>query len=395
MSQNNLTYVKKELPASVQKIGLVLLVVGVLLGLLHVVIDAQHALYGYLLAYMFLLSIAIGSLFLFALEYIAGADWSVPIRRVVEYAAAVTPVLLLLAIPLLLNLSTLFPWARPIAPGDKMLQAKSPFLNPTFFIIRTVVCIGLWSLFYMLLSRNSRKQDETKDQLLTKKNIRYSAIFIPVFAITLTMSAIDWMMSLEPHWYSTIFGVYFFAGSVLAGLSVATVATVLLLQKGFLHPRMTNEHLYSLGALLFAFINFWAYIAFSQYLLIWYANLPEETFWFLGRYQGGWVVVSLSLILIHFIIPYAVLLSQPAKMDPKRLKFAAIWILCAHLIDLYWLVMPNLKGEHFSFLSMLLQFAFPLASVGLVILVFARQAKKSNLVPIGDPKLEKGLNFKL
>ncbi len=395
MSQNNNTYVKKELPANLQKTGIILLLVGVVFGALHFFVDFQNALFSYLLSYMFLVSIGVGALFLVALEYVVNADWSVPIRRVVENVATIVPLLIILAIPLLFNLTNVFSWARPIPSADKVLLSKSPFLNTSFFLIRTAVCIGLWVLFYFILTKNSRKQDETKDQLLTKKNIRYSAIFIPVFALTITMSAIDWMMSLEPHWYSTIFGVYFFSGSVLASLSVVTFATIMLREKGFLHPRMTDDHYYSLGALLFAFINFWAYIAFSQYLLIWYANLPEETFWFLGRYEGGWVVISLALIVIHFLVPYAILLSQPAKMDPKRLKFAAIWILFAHYVDLYWLIMPNMHTEHFSILSVILQFAFPTAAVGIIILAFYYRSKNANMVPVGDPKLEKGLNFKL
>ncbi|MBI2419113.1 MAG: quinol:cytochrome C oxidoreductase [Ignavibacteriales bacterium] len=359
-------------------------------------VDAHFAIYAYLLSYVFLVTIAIGSLFIFALEYVAGAEWSTPFRRIVEFFASLAPVLLLLIIPLLLNIGTLFHWAHPeVVASDKILQAKSPFLNTPFFIVRTVGCVLLWSLFYFLLSRNSKKQDESKDQSLTTKNIRISAIFIPVFAITLTMTSIDWMMSLEPHWFSTIYGVYFFAGSMLAGLAAATFAAVVLLEKGYLHPSLTDEHLYSLGSLLFAFINFWGYIAFSQYMLIWYANLPEETFWFLSRWEGGWIFISLALIVVHFLVPYAVLLSQPAKVDPKRLKFAALWILFAHMVDLYWLIMPSVHAEKFSILSIILQFAFPTAAVGVVILVFYYNSKKYNLTPVGDPKLQKGLNFKL
>lgn len=396
MAQNNVTLVKKELPQSVQKIGLTLLSVGGILGAVSFFIDAHFALYAYLLSYVLLISIAIGSLFIFALEYVAGAEWSTPFRRIVEFGASLAPVLLLLVIPLLLNVKTLFHWAHPeVVQGDHALESKAPYLNQTFFVIRAIGCVLLWSLFYFVLSKNSKKQDTTKDQSLTTKNIRISAIFIPVFAITLTMSSIDWMMSLEPHWFSTIFGVYFFAGSMLAGLAVATFAAVTLMEKGYLHPSLTNEHLYSLGALLFAFVNFWGYIAFSQYMLIWYANLPEETFWFLARWQGGWIAISLALIVVHFIVPYAVLLSQPAKMDPKRLKFAALWILFAHIVDLYWLIMPSVHAESFSILSIILQFAFPTAAVGIVILVFYYNAKKYNLTPVGDPKLQKGLNFKL
>lgn len=395
MQNDKNLYVRKDLPESLKKIGFVLLAIGLVLGLVHFMIDSQTAWYGYILAYVFLITVVVGALFLFALEYVAGADWSVPLRRVTEFFASAVPLLIILVIPLLLNIKNIFPWADGSLAGDKSMQSKSPYLNTTFFIIRSVVCIGLWSLFNFMMSRNSVKQDETGDQSLTKKNIILSAIFIPVFAITLTMSAVDWVMSLSPLWYSTIYGIYFFAGSVLAALSAVTITVILLREKGYMHPRMNDEHYFSLGALLFAFINFWAYIAFSQFMLIWYANLPEETNWFIARYQGGWMFVSFLLIIVHFVVPYATLLSQPAKMDPKKLKFISIWILGAHLIDLVWLIMPNLKNGSYSIFSVVLQFSFTVAIVGLLILIIYYKSKKINLVPIKDPKLEKGLNFKL
>ncbi len=395
MQNDKNLYVRKDLPESLKKTGFILLAIGLVLGLVHFMIDSQTAWYGYILAYVFLITVVVGALFLFALEYVAGADWSVPLRRVTEFFASAVPLLIILVIPLLLNIKNIFPWADGSLAGDKSMQSKSPYLNTTFFVIRSVVCIGLWSLFNFMMSRNSIKQDETGDQSLTKKNIILSAIFIPVFAITLTMSAVDWVMSLSPLWYSTIYGIYFFAGSVLAALSAVTITVILLREKGYMHPRMNDEHYFSLGALLFAFINFWAYIAFSQFMLIWYANLPEETNWFIARYQGGWMFVSFLLIIVHFVVPYATLLSQPAKMDPKKLKFISIWILGAHLIDLVWLIMPNLKNGSYSIFSVVLQFSFTVAIVGLLILIIYYKSKKINLVPIKDPKLEKGLNFKL
>jgi uncharacterized membrane protein len=395
MSQSNSNYVKKDLPASLQKAGLVLIAIGIIGGIGAFILNAEQAAFNYLLGFMFLMSIGVGALFLIALEYVAGADWSTPIRRIIEYTASVTPYLLLLAIPILFSMHSLFHWSHTEAvETDKILKGKEPYLNEIFFIIRVVVVFGLWALFYFLLTRNSRKQDISKDQKLTKINIKLSAIFIPVFAITASVASIDWMMSLEAHWFSTIFGVYFFAGSVVAALAVITYATVKLREAGYLHPKMVDDHYYSLGALLFAFVNFWGYIAFSQYLLIWYANLPEETFWFLARWQGSWIYISLALIFIHFIVPYSILLSQPAKMDAKKLKFASLWILFAHLLDLYWLILPTYHGES-SILSFLLGLSFPIAAIGGIIVLFYLNSKKTNMVPIGDPKLDRGLNFRL
>ncbi|PIS44917.1 MAG: quinol:cytochrome C oxidoreductase [Ignavibacteria bacterium CG08_land_8_20_14_0_20_37_9] len=396
MPQNDLIYQKKNLPESLKRLGFILLGIGLALGLAGFLFDAQRAFFNYLLTFIFIMSIAVGSLFLIALEYIAGAEWSTPIRRIPEFFASSIPLLFVLVIPLLLNIHSIFEWSQKnVVVGDKILTGKSPYLNASFFVIRTILTIGIWSLFYFLFVRNSRKQDVTKDQLLTKKNIKLSAIFIPVFAITVTLAAIDWLMSLAPHWFSTIFGIYFFAGSFVAALAAVTLAIILLKEKGYLHPRMTNEHLFSLGALQFTFINFWAYIAFSQFMLIWYANLPEETVWFIARWGGMWTYISLGLIFAHFLVPYAVLLSQPAKMDPKRLKFISIWILAAHALDLYWLIMPQVHTANAGILSIVFEFGFLIAAVGGFLLVFYFNAKKHNLVPVGDPKLEKGLNFRL
>jgi len=396
MSQTDFHYQKKDLPAGLSKIGFILFGVGAALSLLAFFVDQERAIFNYLVTYLMIVSIGLGSLFLVALEYIAGADWSTPFRRIIEFFAALLPILLVLVVPLLIFNHDLFHWAHKEAVADdKILQGKAPYLNITFFIIRTFVFIGLWSLFYWVMTKNSRKQDQSKDQTLTKKNIRLAAIFIPVFALSLTFTAIDFMMSLEPHWFSTIFGVYFFGGTVVAALAAITFVIVKLKEKGYFGEWMNDDHLFSLGALLFAFINFWAYIAFSQFMLIWYADLPEETFWFITRWNGGWVFFSLGLVVIHFLVPYFALLSQPSKMNPKRLKFIAVWLLFAHLFDLFWLIMPNMAsmkgGYYFSWIDLV----FPIAGAGLVILVFYYKAKNENLIPIGDPKLKRGIDFHL
>lgn len=336
-------------------------------------------------------SVGIGSLFLVAVEYLGGAVWSVPFRRISEFLAATILILPIVAIPIYFNLHDLFHWTHP--GEDAILLGKEPYLNIPFFTIRMILFFAIWILFYFFLTRNSRKQDSSYKQSLTTTNTRIAALFMPFFAITLTFAAIDWMMSLEPHWFSTIFGVYYFSGTILAGLAATTFIAVLLNEKGYFIKGITRDHYYSLGALLFAFINFWAYIAFSQYMLIWYANLPEETIWFLQRWDGGWMYVSIGLIIVHFIIPYFGLLSQPSKMNPKRLLIMSVWIMFAHIYDLYWIIMPayNPDGVVLGWMEL----GFPLVAVGLIILIFSMKAKRENLVPIGDPKLKRGLNFRL
>lgn len=384
--------VRKSLPESTVRLGWILLGAGLVVCVAGYLADPHRSAFANVILFLFLASIAGGSVFLVALEYIAGAVWSVPTRRVNEFLAGLTPLFPIVALPLLFNMHDLFHWTHTEAVADDpILAGKQPYLNVQFFVIRFLIVVAVWNLFYLLFTRNSRKQDATRDPKLTTINIRLAAAFLPLFAVTLTVVAVDWAMSLEPHWFSTIFGVYYFSGTALAAIAAATYV-IIRFQEGGLLPALRRDHLYSLGALLFAFINFWAYIAFSQFLLIWYANLPEETFWFMSRWQSGWQYVSVLLIMVHFAVPYFGLLMQDAKMDPRRLKFMALWILFAHLLDLFWLVMPT----HSPTVSLSwIDLGYPVVAVGLVIVLLASKVRRNNIVPIGDPKLERGLNFRL
>ena len=396
MSPNDSVYIKKNLPDNISKIGGILLVIGLVLGIAAFFADSYRASFAYLVSFIFFLSIVVGSLFLVALEYAANADWSTPFRRVSEFLAAGLPLLLIFAIPLLFNTSSLFQWSHAdFVNSDKMLQAKSAYLNTPFFMVRVFAIIVIWIFFYFLIIRNSRKQDDTGNQALTKRNITLSVIFIPIFAITITLVAVDWIMSLESKWFSTIFGVYLFAGVAWSSLAALTLTSIKLKEKGFLHPAVKEDHYYSLGTLMFAFTAFWGYIAFSQYMLIWYGNLPEETFWFMQRWAGGWKIVSVLLIVTHFIVPFFYLISYEAKTNLKKLKFISIWILCVHLFDLYWLIMPSMSRNDHAYSFSWIDFVFPLIFIGVIMIVFKKVSEKINLVPVRDPKLERGLNFHL
>ena len=382
--------VRKPMPERTSRLGWILFVLGVVAALATYAVDPRRGAFDNLILFLAIVSLAVGSLFFVALEYIAGAVWSVPLRRVNEFLAGLVPLTPVLAIPLFFQLHELFDWSHATA-ADPVLASKSSYLNIEFLVIRFVVVSAIWILFYLVFTRNSTRQDVTRESKLTTWNIRLSALFMPVFAVTITIIAVDWAMSLEAHWYSTIFGVYYFSASVLAAIAAATLVVILMQEGGYL-PWLRRDHLYSLGALMFAFVNFWAYIAFSQFLLIWYANLPEETFWFMRRWQHGWEYVSVLLIIVHFAVPYFALLSQDSKMDPKRLKFIAIWILAAHLLDVYWLVMPT-YSETVSVGWM--ELSIPLIIAGAGITVFSYKMRRENLVPVGDPKLERGLSFRL
>ncbi len=384
---------KKELPANVVKLGWALTLVGLALVVLSYMTDANRAAFNNVIGFTFLASVAVGAVFFIALEYIAGAVWTTPFRRVLEFLGMLLIPTLLMAIPLFFKLHDVYHWTHAEAvAADKILQAKAPYLNEMSFMTRFVIFMIIWLAFYFIFRQNSMKQDANKDQKLTKKNIALAAAFIPMLAISISLFSIDWLMSLEPHWFSTMFGVYYFTGTILTALAVTTYFVVSLSQKGYFFKGINENHYYSFGALMFGLLSFWAYIAFSQFMLIWYANLPEENFWYIERWQNGWEYVSIAITLIHFWIPYFMLVSRPSKMNPGNLKRMAALLVFAHFLDLYWLVMPTYNASPvFSYYEI----AFPILSIGLIIVFFAMQAKKFNLVPVGDPKLQRGIDFHL
>lgn len=374
--------------------GWITLIVGLAVIILSFVINTERSYYNYLIMYMFIVSISLGSLGLVSLEYITGAVWSTPFRRVSEFLSSAVPFLIILVIPLIFGMHTLYHWTHEeTVLSDEILKSKSPYLNINFFIIRTVLFFLFWVIFYYIITKNSTKQDENGDVGYTKRNIKISIAFAPVFLITLTFTAIDFMMSLEPHWYSTIYGIYYFAGTIVSALSALVFASVKLLENGKFDSRISNRHFHSMGTLLFGMNIFWAYIAFSQYLLIWYADIPEETVFLQSRMNGSWKYVSLALLIIHFIVPFIVLITHSAKTNLKILKIMSIWLLFSHLLDLYWLIMPNYSPQAvvFSFYEI----GFPLFAIGLFIILFKMKEDKVNLMPVKDPKLQAGIDLHL
>ncbi len=384
----------RNLPGSYSRVGWSLLIAGIVLTVLSFAINAKHASFGLIMTLTFVTSVGIGGLFWVGVEYVSSAVWSTALRRPFEFIAGVIPFLVVLALPLLFRMKTVFEWTHlSYFKDDPSMLVKAPYLNVPFFVVRTIFVFAIWWLFYYLIIKNSRTQDTTKDQNLTTKNVKLSAGFMPVFAITLTIFSIDWLMSLTPSWFSTIFGVYVFSGAVLSSMAFGTLVIVLLNEKDRFPVKLTPDHYYNLGAFLFAFIVFWAYIGFSQFVLQWYSNLREETLYYIPRMHGSWAVVSVVLALVEFLIPFFMLITKPAKMDPKRLVFVSIWLLAAHALDIYWMVMPVYNPAHAVF--GLSEVAFLLLSIGMILTVFAYKAKGNNMVPVGDPKLQRGLDFHL
>lgn len=394
MQQNNLVFEKKPLPKKLGAASLVLAGLGLALCIAAIVVEPLRASYNSILMFTYLMGLGMCSLFLIGIEYLTGAVWSVPFRRIGEYMAIFIFVAPIFAIPVIFNMHDIFHWSHHEAvETDAVLKAKSPYLNETFFYIRLVAVILIMALFAKLLIGNSAKQDKNPDQKFTRTNIKLSAVFMPFFGLGLTAIGIDWLMSVEPHWFSTIFGVYYFAGSLVATFATITLFALTIRKAGGFPSQIGKDHFYNLGAFMFAFINFWAYIAFSQFMLIWYANLPEETFWFIARGNGPWFYYSLGIIVVHFIVPYAGLLSQPSKSHYGKLKFFAFWILFAHYYDLYWLIMPTFSKSApvFGWIEL----GFIMFAAGLAIRVFMFVYNKRNLIPVGDPKLNRSLEFHL
>lgn len=385
---------KKTINKKLQSVSWIIFLIGLVLSILAFFIDKERSIRNYNLIFTILVSIGIGNLFLVALEYLSGAIWSTVIRRIPELFSSLIPILALVGIFVLTNTHSIFHWAYSEAvQNDKILQLKSPYLNQEFLIIRYFVFFALWFAFYKIIINNSVNQDLNGDVKFTKSNSKWSAVFMPVFAFTLTFFSIDYIMSTEPHWYSTIFGVYYFSGTVLAALTTVTLSIVLLHENGFLGNILKSDHFHNLGALLFAFVNFWAYIAFSQFLLIWYANLPEESFWMINRWKNGWEIFSFILIFGHFLIPYFALLSQQAKSNLDRLKFISAWIFLMHYVDLYWLMMPSFYKElTFGWIEM----SYFILMIGFLFVFFINRFNRlKNLIPINDPKLKRSLEFHL
>ncbi len=378
-------------------IGLVLAVVGLggslALGLLGSE-EARHQLWhSWLVGALFVLSVALGALFFVLVHHSTQAGWSVVVRRIAENVMATLPFLALLFVPLVFfGLHDLFHWthADEVAK-DHLLQHKQPYLNETFFLIRTVACFAIWSALALWFGRLSRLQDATGDHELTRRMRRASPPGLLLFALTVTFFAFDWLMSLDPHWYSTIFGLYFFAGSAVAFFAFLALAVIAGRRAGLLVEAVSAEHRQDIGKLLFGFVVFWAYMAFSQYLLIWYAYLPEETGFFAERLTGSWRTASVALALGHFVVPFFFLLPRAFKRSGMALAAASVWLLAMHLFDLYWLVMPNLHPTGMT--PSLLDAAALIGCCGVFLAAFGLALKRQALVPLRDPRLPESLTF--
>lgn len=358
------------------------------------VLEGSRTLHAYLTVYLWALSLALGALCFLTIVNAMNATWPVAVRRLAEQIASTLPLFAVLFLPIFIGMRWLFPWMTPELFADphlrELVEHRRAYLNPAFFSVRWVVVFSVWiALAWLARHWSLRQRREPGDPLRQRLQLLGVAGLIPL-GLTLTIAAFDWLMSLTPTWYSSIFGIYFFAGSFVGGLALLTL--VASWEQG--HGRLTElraPHYYALGRLLLAFTSFWAYVAYFQFMIIWIANRPTEGAWFLQRQSDSWRDVSLALIIGHFAVPFLVLLSYRIKRERRWLGLVAAWLVLFHFVDIYWLVMPACSPQAFRpdwpDLAALL-------AVGGSATIFARFLLRSHpLLAVGDPLLQAALDY--
>jgi hypothetical protein len=343
----------------------------------------------YIIAFSYVAAAGIGAFFFVMVQYLSGSAWSVTMRRIMENIMVTLPACAILFIPIAFGLKDIYPWADHVA--NPFAGTKGKYLSENFFVLRTYIYFALWSIWIFAIYYQSTKQDTERSARQMNIIARWSAPGLFLAVVVGTLAAYDWLMSLEPHWYSTIFGLYILSGGALTFMSFVTLICMGFRRAGILKNSITLEHYHDLGKWLFALTAFYTYMGFSQYLLIWYANLPEETIWYRHRSVGSWLGISLAMPFIRFLIPFFVMLSRPAKRSMKMIAAFAIWSIIVEYIDLYWVVMPTYfkNGPQISWMD----FATLAATLSICALVFWSRFRKNKLAPVGDLRFEQSLHF--
>lgn len=369
-----------------QRTSLLVGIGAALLAIVGFILDREQFLRSYLFGYLYWLGMAIGCLGILLMHHTVGGKWGMMIRRMCEAGARTLPYMIILLIPVLLNLPALYPWARPEAAHDPNLESKSAYLNVPGVLIRTVFYFAIWGLYAYLMSKWSREQDSTGEERLANKMRRVSAPGLVVFTFVTTFAFIDWIMSLEPRWFSTIYGAMFLIGQMLAAFAFMILLVIVLSQMSPIKDYLTKQHVHDLGNMMFAFMILWAYLSFSQFLIIWSGNLPEEIPWYLRRLRGGWGWVAITIVVFNFVTPFALLLMRNVKRDVSRLFKVCVLLIIVRLLDDYWIIKPAFYNQQLKVYWM--DFVTPLAVGGLWLAAFFWQLKSRSLLPLRDPRLQ-------
>jgi len=363
--------------------------VGFVVLLVSAFFDRKQFFQAYIVGFTFWSGIAVGSLALLMLQHLTGGGWGLVIRRILEASTRTLPLVVLLFIPIIIGAHSLYEWTDPaVLEANKVVRGKTPYLNLQFFTIRAAVFFGVWLILAFFLNKWSLEQDRTGDRAYAKNMRVLSGPGMVLLIFSVTFAAIDWFMSLEPEWSSTIYGFIFVASWSLSALAF-TIAVIANLAKSEPMNRIVAAlHFHDLGKLLLALVMLWAYFAFSQFLIIWSGNLPEEIHWYMTRMHGAWGVIIITVAILHFGAPFLFLLSRSLKRNPSKLVIVAGLVLVMRVIDLWWMLIPAFTHEHFPVRTILSYVVSPIAIGGLWIAFFTYQLGKRALIPINDPQFE-------
>jgi hypothetical protein len=384
-------YTAPESVGRLQQRALMAGVIGLALCIVGYVRSPGDFLHSYLIAFMFVLGLSLGSLGLLMLQHLTGGHWGIVIRRPLESATRSLPLVLVLFIPIFFGMNYLYSaWLDAPSSGEGALSKfQQSYLTTNGFRTRAAIYFAVWLLLMFLFNRWSREQDVNREDRRLRRNLKMAAgpgMILYVFAMS--FAAIDWVMSLSPHWASTIYGFLFIAGQLISSMAFMIAVVVLLARTEPFVRILQKRHLHDLGKLLLAFLMLWAYFSFSQLLIIWSGNQPEEISFYRSRLYGGWGVVAVLVLIFHFFVPFFLLLSRDLKRNPNVLPKVAVWLIVMRFLDLYWLTRPEFTSNA---APSLWDLAAPLGLVGLWLFVFAGQLKRLPLLPLGDPELEEAI----
>lgn len=377
-------------------IGAILAVIG--LGVTFAVGMGNHVnMYAaYTTAFMFWLSIALGAYFFVTIFFLSRSAWNVTVRRTAENAMSTLPVFLLLFVPLVIGMGTIFHWTDVTQmTHDSILKWKQPWLNDVGFFLRAAFYFAVWIVFATIFYRRSTKQDETGDHEHTRKLQMLAAPAIMLCAIAITFAGVDWMMTTDAHWFSTIFGVYYFAGAMVGVMAFMVLMGLSLRASNATSGAITEEHIHGMGQLMYGFNLFWAYIAFSQFFLIWYGSIPEETNWYAYRYIGGWKTISIALIVLHFAVPLFFLMPRYMKRTPWAVGSGAVLLFVMHYVDMMFVIKPSILHAHdIAGLNFgIVDIAAFVGVGGAFIAVLGMRMRKNALVAYRDPRLPESMGY--
>lgn len=374
-----------------KQFGMIAGVLGVVLAVAGFFMSGLDRFFqAYLIAYTFWMGVILGCMALLMVQHLSGGVWGIILRRPFEAAIRTLPIMTVLFMPILFGMHSIYEWTHPEAATDPVLQLKASYLNTTAFYIRQAIYFAIWNVMCHLLSKWSTEHDRTGDPALLDKLARLSGAGLCIYFLTVTFAMVDWTMSVNPHWFSTIWGLLYIGGHGLSAFAFGICVMVMLAQAAPLNRVLTSHHFHDLGKFLFAFLMLWAYLSFSQFLIIWSANIPEEIPHYLNRWDNSWKYLSIFIVVGHFMVPYALLLSRDLKRNAGKLRIIATWILFARVADYYWHIAPEFHTDGLDI--SLLDVALPLALGGVFISLFVSQLGGRSLLPVNDPALDKALH---